>query len=224
MSLSTLTSLPSLTARVHELREKIECFRVVAPSDKAAVYRLRYDCYLQEGAILSRADSQLYDEFDEQDKAMVFAFRHGGILVASIRLHVLSGAHFDSPTMRTFSDVLLPHVNAGHTLIDPTRFVVNRDASRRFPELVYLALRLPFMAADYFGADLAVAAVRAEHMPFYRRVLRYSKVSEPRRYLQLVKPLGLMIAAFPRERPNVVERHPFFLSMPNESRQLFGRV
>jgi hypothetical protein len=214
--------VPSLSDRIYEQLRHVEYFRAESAIERRAVYRLRYDSYLQEGAITSRPENVLSDEFDEKGNTLVFGLRIRKTLVASIRLHILNRVQASSPTMQAFGDVLSPLIAAGQTLIDPTRFVVDTDASRRFPDLAYLTLRLPFMAAGHFEAETALAAVRREHMPFYRRVLRYTKVSEPREYLQLTKPLGLMMVSYLQEKSVVISRYPFFTPMPGEWERLFG--
>lgn len=112
---------------------------------------------------------------------------------------------------------------AGQILIDPTRFAVDAEVARRFPELSYITLRIPFLAAGHFSAQTAIAAVRLEHMPFYRRVLRYVQVAASRSYPQLSKPLGLMLVDYPRNAPAVVRQYPFFMSLPDEGLNFFWR-
>jgi len=214
--------MPNLSDRITELLRAVEYSTAHNAEEKQEVYRLRYNCYLREGAISPRHDSLLTDEFDEYDHTHIFVLKIDEVIVASIRLHILKGDGVDSPTMRAFGDMLSPYIKAGQTLVDPTRFVVNTEAARRFPDLMYHTLRLPFMAAAHFSAETALAAVRKEHMPFYKRVLRYSKISEPREYPQLVKPLGLMVANYPEERESVLKRYPFFAPLPNEIEKIFG--
>lgn len=213
----------SLTDRVNALRSRCKYVRIETRAERFAVYRLRHDCYLNEGAIARRQDGLLTDEFDTFDNTTTFGLLVDGRLAASIRIHVLDAAvGWASPTSATFGDVLSPMIADGQRLIDPTRFVVDREMSRRAPELAYLALRLPIMAAVYFDANKVLAAVRMEHMPFYRRVLRCSAHCGPRPYLQLTKPLGLMITSYPEELPSIIKRYPFFAADSGEGDQLFS--
>ena len=74
--------------------------------------------------------------------AWIFGVYVDGELASSIRLHV---AHRQSPVLpalNVFSDLLSPEIAAGKTIIDPTRFVIDRTASRRYPELCYVTTRL----------------------------------------------------------------------------------
>src|SRR5262249_32394505 len=109
-----------------------------------------------------------------------------------------------------------------NVLIDPTRFVVDWEKGKILPELPYLAIRLPFMAANYFGADFVIAAVRKEHMPFYRRVLGFEQVAAPRNYHQLTRPVALMMGDYQNEYPRVLDRYSFFSPRPGELEHLFN--
>lgn len=211
----------SLNDRVRALLHHVEYFRIQTAAERRAVYQLRYRSYLREGAISARPDETLSDGFDDHENTIVLGLRIAGDLVATIRLHVLTAARSASPTMQAFGDILTPLVESGQTLIDPTRFAVDADAARLFPDLPYVTLRLPFVAAGYFLAHTVLAAVRAEHMPFYRRVLRCSKMAEPRPYLQLSKPLGLMLVNYRQESAAVIERYPFFAPKGCEAERLF---
>ena len=65
-----------------------------------------------------------------------------------------------------FSDILGPQLAVGRTIIDPTRFVADRELSRRYPELCYVTTRLAWLASEYFDTDLLLATVRADTRPF----------------------------------------------------------
>lgn len=212
----------SLAEDIASLLRKIEYFRVETAAEKQAVYRLRYDCYRREGAIASRSQKVLTDDFDECEDVFVFGLKIKNRLAGSIRLHILSDGQQASPTAQSFADIVAPLLAAGQIVIDPTRFVVDPDVRSLHPNLAYAILRLPFLAASHFAADTALAAVCREHMAFYARVLRYSKVSDPRQYLQLTKPLGLMMANYSREKDAVLKRYPFFSARPGEVEGLFG--
>jgi hypothetical protein len=210
-----------LTERVAALLPRVQYLRVEQPILRRAVSHLRYRCYLREKAIAPRPDQKLSDDFDQNHNTFTFAIVLDDELVGSIRLHVLTAIHPESPTMQAFGEVLRPLVQNGHTLIDPTRFVVDQNAARRVPELAYLTLRLPVIAARHFSAQFILAAVREEHMPFYQRVLRCKKVADSREYLQLTKPLGLMMVSYPNEHEAVTRRYPFFAPSSGEGIRLF---
>ena len=103
----------------------------------------------------------------------------------------------------------------------PPGFVADAECARAFPELPYATVRLGYMAADYFGADLVLATVRAEHRAFYKRIFGHQTVCEPRPYPTLAKPISLMTLHYPSERGRIVQRYPFFRSTLFERRMLF---
>jgi hypothetical protein len=122
-----------------------------------------------------------------------------------------------------FSDVLLPRLDRGEVMIDPSRFVADPDKAKRVPELPYLTLRLAYLACEHFNADLGLAIVRPEHQAFYRRVFLHKTIAEPRLVPGLLKPFGLMAADFPTFRKKVFERYPIMRSTAFERRMLFER-
>jgi hypothetical protein len=118
---------------------------------------------------------------------------------------------------------LSPTLASGRTIVDPTRFVVDRTASRRYPELCYVTTRLAWLASEYFNTNLLLATVRAEHQAFYRRVFGHRLICEPRYYPSLIKPICLMALDYRLACERVVQRYPFFRSTVAERRALFER-
>ncbi|MCA0422751.1 MAG: hypothetical protein LCH61_05415 [Proteobacteria bacterium] len=206
---------PSLNDRVSELLRTIQYRRASSNDELDEIRYLRYRCYLHEGIIKKNKANMLADCFDNKNNTHNISIHIEGQIVAAIRVHVLNASQPFSPSMSTFNDVLMPYIREGKTLIDPTRFVVDAAASRKHPELLYATLRVPFFASEYFKSEITLASVRNEHMPFYRRTLRYVPACEPRTYLQLTKPLGLMLVNFPLEKASVIRRFPFF--EPNDA-------
>jgi len=147
-----------------------------------------------------------------------------GELVSSIRLHVAHRKWNALPALDVFSDLLSPEIAAGRTIVDPTRFVIDRSASRRYPELCYVTTRLAVLAAEYFSTDLLLATVRAEHQAFYRRVFGHRLACEPRHYPLLSKPICLMALDYPLACERLLQRQPFFRSTGLERRTLFARA
>ena len=108
-------------------------------------------------------------------------------------------------------------------IVDPTRFVVDDVLARLHRALPYATLRLCGMAAQYFGADHLLAAVRVEHQAFYGRVFRHQLVCEPRAYPHLSKPICLMTIHYPTAAEDAYRRYPFFRTTASEQTMLFDR-
>jgi hypothetical protein len=214
---------PTLSDRVMALLERVDYRLAATPQEKDAIYQLRYKAYVREGAIASNTSERYSDAIDEAQNGWLFGVHVDGELASSIRLHVATSDCPQLPALNVFSDLLSPAIAMGKIVIDPTRFVADREASRRFPELCYVTTRLAWLGSEYFNADLLLATVRLEHQAFYRRVFGHRPVCEPRHYPSLTKPISLMALDYPLARERVSRRHVFFRSTYFERRMLFSR-
>jgi N-acyl-L-homoserine lactone synthetase len=221
-SVRLVASNQRLNDRVAELLERVDYGLAETAEDRDAIFRLRYRAYSREGAIAPNDSGVYSDSFDDTDNAWVFGIHIDGELVASIRLHVATGTSSALPALPVFPDVIGPAIEAGKVVVDPTRFVIDHTASRRFPALCYVTTRLAWLACEYFNADLLLATVRDEHQAFYRRVFGHRPMSEPRHYPSLTKPICMMALDYASERNSVLQRHPFFRSSQFERRMLFA--
>lgn len=223
MSLAAYTSsAPTFAERVMALLDKVDYRQAATDQEKDAVFRLRYEAYLREGAIAPNFSRRLSDRFDDVDNAFIFGVFIDGRLAGSIRLHVASAAYPELPALTVFGELLRPEIEAGKTIIDPTRFVVDQAMARIYPELPYVTTRIGWMAGEYFAADAILATVRTEHQAFYKRVFGHELVADARPYPTLVKPLSLMKLDYFGMKERVHHRYPFFRSTAFERRMLFG--
>jgi N-acyl-L-homoserine lactone synthetase len=209
--------------RVAELLAIVDCRRADSVKEREAIFRLRYEAYLREGAILPNSAKTFSDPYDETENAYIFGLYIEGELASSLRLHVASREHPDFPSLEVFPDYLRPEVDAGKILIDTTRFVADERLSRLHRGLPYATIRICMLAGEYFHADNMLAAVRAEHQAFYRRAFNHRSVCEPRPYPQLTKPIALMTVHLPSATQGLYRRYPFFHSSLAERRRLFER-
>lgn len=210
--------------RVLQLLERVDYRRADTEEEREAIYRLRHDAYVREGAIEPNAARRFTDEYDTWPNACTFGLYLDGVLASSFRMHVASPAFPDMPAAHVFPDLLRRELEAGKTIIDPTRFVADARCARLYGELPYVTVRLGHLAAEYFEADMVLATVRAEHQAFYRRVFGHKLLCPPRPYPTLSKPISLMATLHtPAARMQVVARYPFFRSTVFERRMLFER-
>jgi hypothetical protein len=224
-SVASLAFQPHCTFsdRVAHLLDRIDCRPAESAREREAIFRLRYEAYLREGAIGPNFSETFADPYDETDNAVLFGLYIDGDLASSIRLHVASRAHRDFPSRKVFADLLEPELDAGRVVVDPTRFVTDRHHSRLNPGLPHVTLRLAWLAAEHFGAEHFLVAVRAEHQAFYRRTFNHRPICEPRPYPLLAKPISLMTVCYPAVADQVHRRYPFFRSTFFERRMLFDR-
>lgn len=218
----TVNAESSFSRNVADLVRRVEYRRVVTAAEREAVFRLRYDCYLREGAILPNETGLFADDFDDAPNVFIFSLHLDGVLASSIRVHVASPQHPIAPALSVFGDVLGPRIARGEVIVDPTRFVVDQELSRIHPGLAYATVRMGMLAAEYAEADYALATVRTEHRAFYKRLLFMEPVGEPRLYPNLKNPINLMGVSFPLMRQRVYDRYPFMMSTREEQDRLFG--
>lgn len=207
--------------RVSKLLQRVEYRLATSDSELEAIYRLRYEANLREGAILPNTSRKLVDKFDDVSNVLNFGIFIDGMLTAALRLHVLCREQSYSPAYEAFPDLLASEVEAGVRIIDGNRFVADYPRAREFPHLPYVTLRIGILAALHFDCDLITASVRAEHYQFYRREYLATKLCEPRPYPTLVKPLSLISISFKRDANLIIGRHPFYGSDDEERRRLF---
>lgn len=218
-----LASAQSFAERGYDLLERIDYRRADSEEEKEAIYRLRYDAYLREGAIPANAMKALSDRYDDMPNAWTFGLYIDDKLASSIRVCVGSQACPLTPATNVFSDVLLPEILGGKTVIDPNRFVTDPAMTHEFPELPYLTVRLGFVACEYFKTDIGAATPRLEHEAFYKRVFRMSVTAPARTFPTLTKAHSLMSVHYPSVREKILWRYPFFRSSVFERRMLFER-
>jgi hypothetical protein len=223
MSALSVESPSRLDGRVERLLERVDYRRADTAEERTAIYKLRYQAYRREGAIAPNLTEQFCDPVDERDNVWLFGVYIDGRLASSIRMSVTMPDESYLPAHDVFSDVLLGETMAGKRIVDPTRFVADRECSLLYRELPYVTVRLPWLASEFFGAHALLATVRAEHQAFYRRLFGHQPVCPPRPYPNLQKPISLMTLDYEDARDRVHARHPFFRSTYFERRMLFER-
>jgi N-acyl-L-homoserine lactone synthetase len=214
-------SYGSFSESVAKLLDRIDYRRADTPEEREAIFRLRYEAYVRDGTIAPNATGTFHDRYDDTDNVHLFGLYVDGELASAIRIHVASREHPHFPTLDVFPEYLQPELDAGKVIVDPTRFVADERLSRIHRALPYATLRLCGMCARYFKADELLAAVRAEHQAFYRRIFQHRMACAPRPYPLLAKPIGLMTIDYPAVAEDVHRRYPFFRSTLFERRMAF---
>jgi hypothetical protein len=218
-----LTNSSGFADRVLDLLDRVDYRRADAPEEREAIFSLRYGAYLREGAIAPNMAQRFADDYDEAPNAWIFGVYIDGQLASSIRLTIASPGVPQMPALTVFSDILSPALERGGTIVDPTRFVTDAEASRAYPGLSFVTTRLAWAATEYFNADLLLATVRKEHQAYYKRVFGHRLICDARPYPKLQKPISLMAVDYLAEKDKVQARYPFFRSNAFERRMLFER-
>jgi hypothetical protein len=205
-----------------EFLRKVECREAVNDREREMIFRMRYAAYYREGALPPGAPEIFKDRFDDSLNGATFGFWIDGRLASSMRLHIGNREISDLPAMTVFTDYLQPWFEAGATVVDPTRFVVDAACGRLYPKLPYATVRLAWMACEQFDASLLLATVRTEHQAFYKRLFGHRVVCNARPYPSLAKPISLMVMDFRSQKEQIMRRYPFFRSSEGERRAIFG--
>lgn len=209
--------------RMSHFLDQVDYRLAQTAEEKEEIYHLRYRAYLREGAVQPSVDERVTDQYDDLPNSWTFGVYLHGELYSSIRIGVLTPNWRLSTSTEVFGEIVLPRLDRGEIIIDPTRFVAQPDKAKRFPELPYVTVRLAHMACEYFSAATGFALVRPEHQPFYRRVFLHQPIAEPRFVPGLIKPVGLMAVDCLSIRDKVLERFPLMRSSAFERRMLFER-
>lgn len=209
--------------RIMELLERVEYRRADTPADKEAIYRLRHDAYMRAGTVEPRPSGLFHDAMDETDNAWLIGLFIDGELAGALRLHISASLNAPLPERASFTDLIEPHLAAGRTLIDGSRFVSRLEFSQRYSEIPYLTIRPTLLAADFFAADYGVAGCLAEHQAFYHRLFGAETWSAPRPYPNFKRSMALVAYNCNRQREAIYKRYPFFQSTEAERTRLFER-
>jgi hypothetical protein len=211
----------SFADKLRDFSNEISYSKAVTPAEQDAVYRLRYQAYLNEGAINPAASGRFTDDYDAMPNCQIFGIHMGADLVSSIRFHVISREMRRGPALDVFPDLLHPMIEQGMTVVDPTRLVVDHRSSREHPQLPYLTMRIACMAAEYYGAAHCLATIRSEHQAFYKRIFGFRQMCEARPYPTLKSRIALMIGDMNEIRDRVADKYPVFTSSHAEQWLLF---
>ncbi len=213
----------SFAARVERLLDHVRYRRAETEADLDSILRLRYKAYLKEGGISPNSSGRLNDGFDEGDNVYNFGVFIDGELASALRLHTLLEPGQRSPVLSVFGDVLVPQLEAGKLMLDPNRFVTDYKVARWYPELPYVTLRIAYMAALFFSADLVTIMARPEHRAFYKRGLFAKEVYPPRIFPPLIKPVALLLVDFAKDAELAAQRYFYAASSQADREALFGK-
>lgn len=217
------SGVSAFTRTVLSIMDRIEYRFCDSGEDLEAIYRLRYDAYLQAGMLKSNASRMVTDKFDDLPNSYRYGVFFEGHLVSTLRLHYVSAKYPVSPSTEVFADVLAPRLAAGETFVDPSRFAADSEWSSTLRVLPYITLRLAMVASRYFRPNACLTAIKEEHAGFYKRVFNAESVVEARTYPGLTIPVFLYQSRTPEAVDQAEARFPFFKSTPLEQRMLFQR-
>lgn len=219
------TGYSAFAKNVFAMLERTEYRRCESGEDLESIYGLRYAAYRLNDLVPENPSRMVTDEFDNLPNCHRFGVYVDGQLASTIRLHVVTAQTPHSPSTSVYPDILLPRLRAGERFIDPSRFAADPEASRLYPQLPYLTLRLAGMACFHFDAPYCISMIREDHAAFYKRVYRSRPIGEARAYGGVINCSALLYQADVLAIQNeTFARFPFFWSSKVEQRLMFGRT
>lgn len=192
-------------------------------------YALRYQSYLNEGAIEPNPTERFIDNYDMQRTSLMIAVvNQRGRVVGSIRFAVqppISHGIMDfrsSPEFQVFPDVVRELEKDNRPIASAARFSIEPRHPRR-AEIAILLMMAQATAARAAGAKWMIATARGSHLHLYRRFLM-EPLCEERQMPNLAfcytllgsnmdENFGAAMARFPENLRTYFDReHPFWSS------------
>ena len=172
------------------------------------VFRLRYRAYLSEGEIPESRSGMFADQYDERPNQVTWALFHGERLVGTMRsMFYQPGRQLRLPEHKVYGDELLQAVPENVRVVSGNRFAIDPETDRSDKRYSFALLK-HHMMVTLVKADWAIAAVRSNHLAFYRRVLQMQIASEPRFYDEMNSGFTLLTANVLDNYSAICSRHP----------------
>jgi len=172
------------------------------------VYALRYRAYRSVQAVAECKAERFEDKYDHQPNHVLWALTEHDKVVGSIRTTWYDPTEpWQIPEMDGYGDDVRASVPEGKRLLSGNRFVIDPDRMNADAQYAIFLLRHHMLVA-HRRADWALAAVRSNHLPFYRRVLRLERVSEGRNYPGLSSIMYLTACDFSKHIDSVYLNNP----------------
>lgn len=148
-----------------------------------SVYALRYQSYSAEKYIEENESKRFMDEYDSQPNCTSYLTYYGNKIIGSIRLCAYRpGEEWNIPVMKIYEKEIAADVGMDKTFIEANRFVVHPDFQRKGGIQARFSIYKNIITeADRVNADCVLAAVREEHVRFYRMV-NFAPISELKAY------------------------------------------
>ncbi len=216
--------LSNFARQLLQFLDRVEYRRIVHGEDLEEIGRLCYRSYRTRNVMHAAAVPSIVDDIDRDSHAFVYGVYVDGQLVSTLRIHHITPDHRRGTSYALFPDILEPLLNAGMHFVDPTRFAADPDLLSEYPAIPYITLRIAAMASVFFEADQCLAAVKPEHMAFYKRIFGTSVLAEAREHTGYGIKVGLGAAPVRKIRDAVLTRFPFFKAQPHEMRAMFADI
>jgi hypothetical protein len=164
-------------------------------------YRIRHAAYATDGHISPRDDGMFVDPYDDHENSETHVLHASGLAIGSVRTTVYCAqmAHAPVPSLDVFADVLWDSIDRDSRFVELTRLSIIPEAREHHPRATLALFGNSTHVADEKHCQYMVAAVREEHVRFYRH-LCFELVAAPRCYPGLNFTTALMVLNYARHR------------------------
>jgi hypothetical protein len=202
------------------------------PELMETVYRLRHDSYVAQGFLEPRASGLFSDDWDECPHFFSMLGFVDGKPAVSVRIsHCTPAApareRTETTAMELFADDvfnLAERFATGQTpavVMEMSRLTRHPDFADSNSDALFGIFRANFYCLRQTNADMLISAVRAHHMPIYRR-MGFQKMTDPRPYPKLKFETALM-ACFRQSYDAIQKTIPIFQGI-DETDGVYGRL
>ena len=148
-----------------------------------SVFALRYQSYSAENYIEHNSSQRFMDEFDNQPNCTSYLTYYEKKLIGSIRLCTyIPDSGLRIPVMDIYAEEIAKNIGMDKKFMEANRFVVHPDFQRKGGiQARFSIYRNIVTEADKAQVDCVLAAVREEHVRFYRLV-NFAPISELKTY------------------------------------------
>lgn len=164
------------------------------------VFSLRYQSYRAEDYIAENPTKRFMDEYDSQPNCTSYLTYHGREPIGSIRLcRYNPEGDWKIPVMNIYKEEIEKEIGLEKSFLEANRFVVHPDFQRKGGVRARFSIyRNILTEADRAETHCVLAAVRKEHIGFYRMV-NFTPISDLKAYSGL-KFKTILMACFDLEK------------------------
>jgi N-acyl amino acid synthase FeeM len=145
--------------------------------------KLRYLAYKNAGAIEENAAAEFKDKYDLQPNTKTCIVYEGNMPVASARACIYSETHdfLPTPAFEVYREDIEREIGLDKMIVESNRLVIHPEKVES-KYLFKLPFRFIILNVIKFSSDYIITAVRAKHVPVYRRFLGLEPISGLRKY------------------------------------------
>lgn len=160
-------------------------------------FKLRYKAYREANAIEKNDERMLYDRYDFMSHTFTHLIWYNEKPIATVRSCIYSDQYDWEPTegITYFPEDINTKLGSKTRLLESNRYAVAPEFNGRkslFAQM--LMFRIHALCSAAHRCSDIITAVRAKHIPFYRRFLGFEKISETQKKVEWVDAEVVLLA------------------------------